>query len=465
MISNASITRRLTLSVLLLEFVAALVLIATVGNHERHVQFTLFKTNLRASATSLLGAVQEGNTKDGSIAMDQRSLSFPRSAVYRVSDAEGSILGTQGHPPSISAGSGSFTETDVDGQQYLFYSLTGEKTIDPGKPFAISYNVRAIYGMPVGRVWHEVIEAIRFFTLATLVLLGITALLLTWLTRRFLQPIRHLAAEADRIDTDTWVFNAPSSSRRFVELQPLASAIEESVARLQRSFEQQRRFTSDAAHELKTDLAIVKSSLQVLSMRQRTVDEYEVGIRLGLDDIGRLEGTVKKMLTLARLEQASRPDNQRCDFSEAVLDAVTQSEPFAELKQVKVVVQVPTHKSVVLMSKEDAFLLCSNVLVNALQHSPPQGKVEVIVTHEPARISLSIKDEGEGIALEDKPFLFDAFFRGDASRSRRTGSTGLGLSICKALCSRSGGTISLSNHPDGGAFLEIGLPTVPADIA
>jgi signal transduction histidine kinase len=144
---------------------------------------------------------------------------------------------------------------------------------------------------------------------------------------------------------------------------------------------------------------------------------------------------------------------------------VTQSEPFAELKQVKVVVQVPTHKSVVLMSKEDAFLLCFNVLVNALQHSPPQGKVEVIVTHEPARISLSIKDEGEGIALEDKPFLFDAFFRGDASRSRKTGSTGLGLSICKALCSRSGGTISLSNHPDGGAFLEIGLPTVPADIA
>jgi len=456
--ASVSITRRLTIAVLLLELVAAFVLIATVGDHERHVQLTVFKANLRVNANTLFGALQEADARDGSIALDLGGLSTPAKAVYRVSDGDGTVLGAQGEVPVFAAGSGTFTEDGVDGTQYLFYVLTGERAIDPGKPFAVHHHVRIVYGLPIGRVWHEVFEAIRFFALATLALLGVTAFLLTWLIRRFLQPIHELAAEADRIDPDHWSFDAPASSRRFVELRPLASAIERSLVRLQRSFEQQRRFTSDAAHELKTDLAIAKSSLQVLTMKRRSVEEYEQGLWLGLDDLGRLETTVQKMLTLARLEQAPRNDQHRCDFAEAMLDSISQSQPFAELKQVTVVQRIVETEALVKVSKDDALLLCSNVLMNALQHSPADETVEVTMTCDGDCLRLVVRDHGAGVAKEDQPFLFDAFYRGDASRSRKTGGTGLGLSICKAICLRAGGSISIGNDAEAGAVVEIMLP-------
>ncbi|MDE1178001.1 MAG: HAMP domain-containing sensor histidine kinase [Edaphobacter sp.] len=465
MTSSASITKRLTLAVLLLEFVAALVLIATVFNHERHVQFTVFMTNLRASASALFGALQEADSNDANIALDTRGLSLPPRAIYSVSDSIEGVLGTQGQVPLITAAPGTFTESKVGGRAYLFYVLTGERAIDPGKPFAVIHHVRIVFGLPIGRVWHEIIEAVRFFAIATIVLLGITAWLLTWLIRRFLLPIWQLAVEADNINTDNWVFNAPASSKRFVELRPLASAIETSVLRLQHSFEKQRRFTSDAAHELKTDLAIVKSSLQLLQMKRRTVEEYEHGLSLGLNDIGRLEATVQKMLTLARLEQTPKNDAQTCDLTEAVYEAISQSQPFAEIKQVPVMHDLQVRDAIVPVGKEDAILLCSNVLVNALQHSPLHGRVDVTMALNAGSISLQVRDQGEGIKQEDQPFLFDAFYRGDESRSRKTGGTGLGLSICKAICDRSGGSISIANHPGGGAIVEITLPAVRKDHA
>jgi signal transduction histidine kinase len=458
MSSSASITRRLTLAVLLLELVAALVLIATVANHERRVQLTVFKANLRTGASALFGALQEADTKDGSIALDRNQLSVPSEAVYLVTEGSGPALGSQGHFPNVSGDADSFAEARASGVRYLFYILTGERAIDPGKPFAVHHHVRIVYGMPMGRVWHEVIEAIRFFALATLALLGITALLLSWLIRRFLVPIRELAVEAEKVDSNHWTFDAPKSSRKFSELRPLASAIEKSLLRLQRSFEQQRRFTSDAAHELKTDLAIAKSSLQVLSMKQRAIEEYEHGISVSLDDVGRLEATVQKMLTLARLEQSLKNDQQGCDLVEAVFTAVAQSQSYASLRGVGVIPQSSEIQVLVPISREDSFLLCSNVLMNALQYSPAERMVEIDLRRSGGLIALSVRDHGPGISVDDQPFLFDAFYRGDASRSRRTGGTGLGLSICKAICDRAHGTISITNHEEGGALVEIRLP-------
>jgi signal transduction histidine kinase len=463
MTSSASITRRITFSVLALEFLAALVLIATVANHERDVQFTVFKTNLRASANALFGTLQEAESKGGGIALDPSGLSLPAAAVYKVSDGNGNILGVQGPAPLIEVAPGTFTKLKIQGRPYLFYGMSGERAIDPGKPFAVYHHVHIVYGLPTKRVWHEVVEAVRFFALATLVLLGTTAFFLTWLIRKLLTPVRELALEAERINTDAWVFNAPQSSKRFLELRPLASAIEKSIYRLQRSFEQQRRFTSDAAHELKTDLAIIKSSLQVLGMRRRTVEEYEYGLVGALEDQKRLESTVQKMLALARVEQAPMSQNQSCDFSEVVLESVALSQPFAEIRSVTIVPSGTGQGVQVPIGKEDALLLCANVLMNALQHSPSHSRVDVMITETPGSVCLKVRDRGPGIEEEDRLLLFDAFYRGDTSRSRETGGTGLGLSICKAICDRSGGSISISNHPDGGAIVDIRLPVLPAD--
>jgi signal transduction histidine kinase len=249
---------------------------------------------------------------------------------------------------------------------------------------------------------------------------------------------------------------------KILELQPLVRALEAALARLQRSFEQQKRFTNDAAHELKTDVAIVKSSLQLLSMRQRTVEEYSRGLALGLDDFTRLEMTVQKMLTLARLEQPSELTDREtiqpsCSLQEAIEEAVHQSRSFADLKEVTIVVQIETTAQVSI-DRRDAVLLCSNVLLNALQHSPPRSSVRIEMKVTGGKANLTVRDEGEGIRNEDRRYVFEPFYRGDVSRSRKSGGTGLGLSICKAICERAGGSIEIFNGVTAGALVTITLP-------
>lgn len=457
---TVSITRRLMISVLLLELFAAIVLIAIVTNHERVMRFETLDADLHATANALLGSVQEAASSDGSIVLDTNVFALPHRAVYRVTDERGVVLGEQQDPPFLDIPSGMIAKGKIKGHPYRFLKLEGDRMIDPGSAHAVRHHITVVYGLAEGHVWNEVFEATRFTALATLILLGLTALLLSWLTRNALMPIRELAHEAENIDAENWSFDAPPGSKHFKELAPLTLALEKTILRLQHSFEQQRQFTNDAAHELKTDLAIIKSSMQLLSMRHRTAEEYERGIASGLDDIARLETTVGKMLTLFRLEQTPRDVEQNANFDDIILDAIGLSHAFAELKRINIVCMDFDQSSLVSLGKEDGVLLISNVLMNALQHSPPESSVELRMTRNAETLALEVRDHGEGVAEKDIPFLFDAFYRGDASRSRKSGGTGLGLSICKAICERSNGTIRIENHPDGGAIVEIRVQTL-----
>ena len=457
-LGNDSITRRLIVSVLVLELLAGLTLVGAVAVNERRVQYKALDANLRASSNALLGAIQEDI--NNAVRLDLIDRTLPRDSVLRVTDEHGRLLGSEGVLPPLAFQPDTFQHATVDGRSYRFFTLVGEKIIDPDQAGGIHHVVTIVYGLPDSRVAHEVIEAIRFFAICTTVLLGITTLLLIWLVRRLLSPIYVLADAASEITSTHWQFDPPSSASQFVELRPLTSALEKTIARLQRSFEQQKRFTSDAAHELKTDLAIVKSSLQLLSMKTRTIVEYEQGLTVTLDDLTRLEHTVQKMLALARLEQAPSPANQLCRIDEVMRNAVRQNIPLADLRSNKIAV-FPLPAAVVPLDSEDAMLLCANILSNALQHSPENAAVEVTIALEQQHVQLFIRDHGEGINEKDQTLLFEPFYRGDPSRSRKSGGTGLGLSICKAMCDTVGGTISIANHLEGGAVVTVSLPASP----
>jgi signal transduction histidine kinase len=454
--ANNSITRRLILSVLILELLAGVTLVGAVAANERRVQYRAFDANLRATSNALLGAIQEDLNE--AIRLDLPDKTLPQDSVLRVTDEHGRVLGFEGELPPLSFQPDTVQHANVDGRSYRFFTLAGEKIIDPDQAGGIHHRVTIVYGLPDQHVSEEVIEAIRFFAICTMVLLGITTLLLVWLVRRLLSPIHALANAAAAITPTRWLFEPPPSASRFVELLPLTAAIEKTIGRLQRSFEQQKRFTNDAAHELKTDLAIVKSSLQLLSMKPRTVTEYERGLVVGLDDLTRLERTVQKMLTLARLEQPESPGHQICRIDEVLTAAVQQSIPLADLRSNNIVI-LPLPLATVPLDSGDAMLLCSNILLNALQHSPEAATVEVTSALQEEQVQLFIRDHGEGINKDDEALLFEPFYRGDPSRSRKSGGTGLGLSICKAICDRVAGSISITNHAEGGAVVTVTLPT------
>jgi len=463
---SISITRRLTVAVLSLELLSALILIGAITIHERHIQLQAFDASLLGNAKSLLGAVQDSEDTGDNVLLDMRGVKLGRNAVFSVEDERGRILGSSGTPPHLEAqpsGEPAFQNINVNGHRYRFLVLHGLRIVDPGEPNGgTPHSITIVYGAPVGHVWHEVLEAIRFFAIATAILLSVTALVMAWLVRKALLPVNELAREAERISSSDWHFDAPVSAKETVELRPLTAALEAALARLQRSFEQQRRFTSDAAHELKTDVAIIKSSLQLLSMRKRTIEEYCNGLELSLDDFTRLETTMQKMLTLARLEQPRESDGpeaalQSCSLHNAIEDAIHQSKPLAELKTVEIKFESKTDAKVQIDSR-DALLLCSNILLNALQHSPEGTHVLITMAVDEEKVQLSVQDQGEGIPAEDRAHVFEPFYRGDPSRSRKSGGTGLGLSICRAICERAGGSIEIANNANGGAVVTVMLP-------
>ena len=468
MTTNISITRRLVVTVLVLELLSALALIGAITVHERHVQLGVLDASLLAGAESLMGAVQDTEDEADDVMLDLRGVQLTRDAVFRVEDEKGRVLGSAGDPPHLEippSETQTFHDVGVGHQRYRFVVLHGLRIIDPGQPNGgVPHTITIVYGTRMGHMWHEVVEAIRFFAIATAILLGATALVMAWLVRRGLSPVYELAREAEHISSKDWRFDTPASARNTVELQPLASALEAALERVQRSFGQQRRFMNDAAHELKTDVAIVKSSLQLLSMNKRTAEEYSQGLALSIEDFTRLEMTVQKMLTLARLEQPPERDSSEAtspssSLCEVVEDAVSQCKPLAELKAIGVNLDFSSDARVAIDSR-DALLLCSNILLNALQHSPEGAAIQIALTVDDDVARLTVQDRGEGISEKDLAHIFEPFYRGDPSRSRKSGGTGLGLSICKAICEAAGGSIEIANSNAGGALVTVKLPAV-----
>jgi signal transduction histidine kinase len=466
MTRSISITRRLIVTVLVLELLSAIALIGAITVHERHVQLKAFDASLLAAAESLLGAVQDTEDEGDTVMLDMRGVEVAKDAVFRVEDERGRLLGSAGDAPRWeipTSGAPVFRNANLRGRGYRLLVLEGLRIVDPGKANGgVRHSITIVYGTPIGRVWHEVLEATRFFAIATAVLLGFTAVIMVLLVSKGLLPIHELAREAERISSSDWHFNAPVTAKETVELRPLADALEAALARLQRSFEQQRRFTSDAAHELKTDVAIVKSSLQLLSMRERTVEEYSRGVALSLDDITRLETAVQKMLALARLETPIQRDSSGatvpcCSLRDVVEDAVDQTRPLAELKAIEVRLEATADVKVPIDSR-DTLLLCSNILLNALQHSPAEGTVRVVLSVDQGMARLTVQDQGDGISEQDRDHVFEPYYRGDPSRNRKSGGTGLGLSICKAICERAEGSIEIANNNAGGALVTVKLP-------
>jgi len=457
-----SLTHRLITTILLVELLAALSISTAAMLYERHQRFRSFDIMLRGRADSLLGAVQDAEDTQDNVMLDGTQVNFPAEDIYQVQDASGRVLG---HSPNwngpdeglMAAKTGKFLRVHVNDIRYRALRIEGLRIVDPGdKGGGIPRRVSILYGSPIDGVWRDIWRAVGFYAATSLTLLAVSGLLIFWLLNRGLAPLRELAAEAAGVSADSWNFAPPQRARMVRELAPLTVALETVLTGLEHSFMQQRRFVGDAAHELKTAVAVLKSSLQLLTLKQRTALEYERGIERCQMDCDRLEEAVAKMLTLARVETKTElsSSSSATDLAQTLRQVAEQFESMAELKRLRILVSAEDAVMVDVES-EQLQLLCSNLLLNALQHSPAGSAIRA-VTQKVGE--LAIEDDGDGIAPEDLPHVFDRFYRGDPSRSRNTGGTGLGLSICKAIVSRWQGTIQITSELGVGTRVVVHLP-------
>ncbi len=349
----------------------------------------------------------------------------------------------------------------IDGIPYRALRVERIPVLDREGDTASHDFLTVTYAAPVVPVMRAVDDVLLYIAIGSLALLAITGGFSMWALRRSLAPLSALAGSAAAISTSNWELNPPTEALDTAELAPLTQAMTSMLNGLHRAFTQQREFIANAAHELKTPVAILKSTLQSLLQRPRTSDEYRAGLEEALDDMARLEKLLHSMLRLARAEQWAagnlRRDLAPVDVGMTCQMAIERVQAVAQ--QRGVMIDFSANGPIRLPADaDDLELVWSNLLENAIRFSPAGETVRMRVRCDSGRGYVEVADRGPGIPASELPRIFQRFHRGDASRARNTGGYGLGLAISKALVEAYGGTIEPQSRPGEGTRMVVSLP-------
>jgi signal transduction histidine kinase len=448
-----SLTRQTVTIVLTAQVLFALALSGAAVLHEGRTRLHAFDVRLQGRSDSLLGAIQDAEGPDSAVRIDPTELALPDEDVFAVYNQGGKILGSSIDAPGplIVRTTDGFREVSFNGVHYRVLQREALRVIDRAEYGAdgLKRPVTILYASPETHVWHEIFEAASFSLLAIFLAAIFTVGCVVFLLRRALRPLSDLAAAAARLSPPLLEFEPPPSVLQIEELRPLAEVLRSAAVRLREAFEKEHRFVGDAAHELKTAIAVVRSSIQLLMLKRRTQDEYAAGLERVLEDNIRVETLTAQMLQLARMEEYSKETDIPLDLGEAAKQVVKQLEPVAIERNLQLLSDC-LPELMVRLSQESAEILISNLLMNAIQHSHPGMSVVVCVRKQRGTIALEVADSGTGISQDALPYIFDRFYREDRSRSRDTGGTGLGLAICKSIVDAAGGTINVASAPEVG---------------
>ncbi len=289
------------------------------------------------------------------------------------------------------------------------------------------------------------------------VLAGIvaTAVLGWFAAKRGLAPVRDMVRVARRVTASRLDDRLPVGALP-VELQELAEAFNEMLSRLEDSFRRLSEFSSDLAHELRTPVANLITQTQVALGRPRTADEYREVLYSNSEEFDRLARIITDMLFLAKADHGLVvPRSENVDLANEVRELFEFYDAWAEDQGV--VLALAGEGSVAgdrLMIRR----ALSNLLSNAIGHTPVGGKVRVQIERSDDRtVRLSVANPGETIASEHLPRLFDRFYRIDSSRKRSTEGAGLGLAITRSIIVAHRGSVNVQSQ-DGNTRFEVILP-------
>lgn len=223
------------------------------------------------------------------------------------------------------------------------------------------------------------------------------------------------------------------------------------------SYEQMRQFTADAAHELRTPLAAMQSTIQA-ALLQPDASRNTPALTILQRQNVRLIQLVKDLLLLARIDQQDlQGQYERCSLNDLVNDLVEELAALAIASEVKISAQV--QESVEVWGKPDhLYRLVSNLIDNAIRATPEGGTVTVVLDRSDSYAILHVQDTGVGITLEEQARIFDRFYRVQQDRSRHTGGSGLGLSIAQAIVQAHQGSIQVQSQIEQGSCFTVRLP-------
>lgn len=466
-----SITRRLIVSVVLAQLALT---VAVVGLATYLTTWQLrkaFDSGLHGRATTIAALVRFSEDAPPKLIFDPSLVPPPldreHQDLYEIVSKDGNVIARspnwQTDPPLPRKSDRSYWTTKINNEKYRVVRLKDIRVLDSEGPNTVTTDtITVFYAASTEEIRERIWWVAAFTCLGSLVLLGIATRTTVWVVRRGLSPLALLAEGAARVTAQEWKLNAPGETRATIELAPLAEAMDRMLVTLEQAFVAQREFVANAAHELKTPIAVLKSTLQLALQRPRGAEEYRQQLDQALEDVGRLETLTHSLLRLARAEQLPRGQQHGSlplvDVAASCEQTAERWRPVAEAKSVSIKVKAPQGVTQINGDTDDLDLIWSNLLDNAIRYSPKGAQVRVSVCRNNGQIRVDVEDEGPGIGEEELDRIFRRFHRADASRSRETGGYGLGLAITKAMVEAYGGTIAAANrHPSGTTF-SVSLP-------
>ncbi|AMV16801.1 sensor histidine kinase [Planctomyces sp. SH-PL14] len=279
-----------------------------------------------------------------------------------------------------------------------------------------------------------------------------------WLAGKAIDPVSQMTATAAGLHPEKLDERLPIRGTGD-ELDQLAMTVNQLLDRIFAYLQEHRESLANAAHELRSPLAAIRSSVEVTLQQPRPVAEYEELLESIIEQGAALEILVNQLLLISESEREHLETHSSVlDLRDVVSRSASMFRGVAELKEITFTAD-DLRSAEVAGNKFHLREVVNNLLDNAIKFTETGGTVRVTLQEDAGaqEAVLTIRDSGMGIAAEDLPRVFDRFFRGDRSRSRDTPGTGLGLAICKAVVEGHGGTIRVESGASGTMF-EVRLP-------
>ena len=269
-----------------------------------------------------------------------------------------------------------------------------------------------------------------------------------------LRPIREFSDKIEKVQAQN-LADSRIEENQLKELNQLSVSYNRMLERLSAAFEIQRQFTANAAHELRTPLALMQVQLDLYHSNSHPDNDADTVqmIKMVTEQNDRLNKMVKTLLDMSELQTVGRDDEIILD---ALVDEVLEDlEPLAEGKNIRLIGKC---KDITMVGSDILiYRLVYNLVENAIKYNHSGGQVTVTADRKEKHVYLSVEDTGAGIPEELKERVFEPFFRVDKSRSRELGGVGLGLALVREIVRVHDGSITVKSNPSGGTIFEVVL--------
>ncbi|MEW6707065.1 MAG: ATP-binding protein [Pseudomonadota bacterium] len=409
----------------------------------RHELDELLDNHL-AQAAALLVARQM-HPDDEEEAQDPRMLDrYARRVAFQVWH-EGTLALRSPNAPltPMAAHTAGYGNTDIEGRPWRVFAARGSER-----------DVLVYVGEQLSARREILRAASAGMLMPLLIALPMLGVLVWWAVRQGLGPLRRLSRQLAQRAPDA--LQPVSLPQPAAELQALAEALNALLQRIGGLLETERRFTADAAHELRTPIAAIRTQAQV-ALAAEEESSRRHALRATLEGCDRATHLVEQLLTLSRLETQAQPPARQGDLAAIARRAVADVAPQALDKQQQLTLQAPAHCAV---AGDEALLgvLMRNLVDNAIRYSPPEARIEVRLLCEPGGCRFSVDDSGPGLGPAQQARLGERFFR--VLGSGASGS-GLGWSIVRRIAQAHGLGVQTSTSALGGLRVEVsGFGTV-----